>query len=177
MGLEIAAEQTVLAAGAWTGRLTIDLGVPLPIEPVRGQLAVATMDRDLPPCILSCSRGYVVPRDPNEILAGATSERVGFDRNTTDEGIDAVWEGAATMLPALQEMRPAQRWAGLRPGSPDALPMIGPLPGIEGLWIASAHYRNGILLAPVTATMISTWIEEGDPGIDPQPSLPERFLV
>ncbi len=174
--VQITAERTVLAAGAWTGRLTERLGKPLPIEPVRGQLAVARLEKDMPPCLVSSSRGYLVPRDQDEILAGATSEHVGFDRSTTDEGIVAVWEGAVRMLPALSERRPSQRWAGLRPGSPDALPMLGPLPGIGDLWIASAHYRNGILLAPVTARMITEWIERGDPGIDPGPYLPQRFL-
>lgn len=175
-GLHVTARRTVLATGAWTGRLTAALGSPLPIEPVRGQLAVASIEEGLPPCLVGSSEGYLVPRDGTEILVGATSEHVGFDRSTTGEGIASVWEAAVRMLPALAGERPSQRWAGLRPGSPDSLPIVGPLPGVSDLWIASAHYRNGILLAPVTGRIVARWIETGEPGIDPAPFLPDRFL-
>ncbi len=174
--ITITARRTVLATGAWTGEISARSGISLPVEPVRGQLAVARLESGLPPCLVSSSSGYLVPRDGHELLAGATSEHVGFDRSTTEEGIFAVWQGAVRMLPGLGERRPDQQWAGLRPFSPDALPILGPVPGKHDLWIASAHYRNGILLAPVTAKLLAGWIIAGDPGTDPGPYLPDRFL-
>ena len=169
---------TVLAAGAWTGRLTAALGAPLPVEPVRGQVAVAPLlpEEGLPPCMVGSTLGYLVPRERHEVLAGATSEQVGFDRATTPAGINAVWQAGARILPALQDRRPAQQWAGLRPGSPDGLPILGPLPGMNDLWLATGHYRNGILLGPITGQIMADWIEQGDPGLDPTPYLPDRFL-
>ena len=174
--LHASAEHTVLAAGAWTGRLTAMLGAPLPIEPVRGQALVVPVTEALPPCLVGSSLGYLVPRDGTELLAGATTEHVGYDRSTSDEGIASVWEAACRMLPGLEGTRPSQRWAGLRPGSPDGLPIMGPLPDVKDLWVAGGHYRNGILLGPLTGRIMAAWIESGDPGLDPTPFLPDRFL-
>lgn len=175
-GLHLTAARTVLAAGAWTGRLTAALGAPLPVEPVRGQAVVVTLEHELLPCLAGSSLGYLVPRGDGEILAGATTEYVGFDRNTTEVGVNSIWEAATSMVPELAEKRPAQQWAGLRPGSPDGQPILGPLPGVGDLWIATAHYRNGILLAPLTGRILKGWITAGEPGIDPAPLLPDRFL-
>jgi glycine oxidase len=174
--LHLTAARTVLAAGAWTGRLTAALGAPLPVEPVRGQAVVVTLEHELLPCLAGSSLGYLVPRGDGEILAGATSEHVGFDRNTTEAGVNSVWEAATLMIPELTGRRPSQQWAGLRPGSPDGQPILGPLPGMGDLWIATAHFRNGILLAPLTGRIMKGWITTGDPGIDPTPLLPDRFL-
>ena len=177
-GLHVRAEQTVLAAGAWTGRLTGALGAPLPVEPVRGQAATAPLapEDGLPPCLVGSSLGYLVPRSGSEILAGATAEHVGFDRSTTPGGIGRVWDAAARMLPVLEHMEPRQEWAGLRPGTPDGLPVLGPLPDVDDLWVNTGHFRNGILLAPLTGRVIARWITGDDPGIDPVPFSPARFL-
>lgn len=175
--VHVTATHTLLAAGAWTGRLAAALGAPLPIEPVRGQIAlVRGLQDEQPPCLVGGTGGYLVPRAGGELLAGATSEPVGFDRTTTPRGIEAVWRNARRLIPALSRRRPNEEWAGLRPGTPDALPLLGPLPGIDGLWVDAGHFRNGILLAPLTGRIMARWITEGDPGIDPTPFLPARFL-
>lgn len=174
--LEVVAEHVVIAAGAWTGELTASLQVPLPVKPVRGQAALANVGDAAPPCLLYSSQGYVVPRAGGEIFAGSTVEEVGFDRNTTEEGIKQIWDAALWMLPGLGGRSPQQQWAGLRPGTRDELPIIGPLPGFRNLWIAAGHYQNGILLAPITAEIIREWITTGDPGRDMSAFLPDRFL-
>lgn len=175
-GLEIAAETTLLAAGAWTGQITESIGYRLPVEPVRGQAVLTTMNDDPPEYILSCTDGYIVPREGGEIFIGATSERVGFDRSTTEEGVQSVWKAAQRILPSLKECRPSQSWAGLRPGSPDDLPIIGPAPGVRDLWLATGHYRNGLLLGPLTGLLLCRWMTTGEPGRDMTPFLPDRFI-
>ncbi|MFO7767502.1 MAG: glycine oxidase ThiO [bacterium] len=177
-GLHIEAEHTLLAAGAWTGRLTGALGAPLPVEPVRGQAAVTplTPGEGLPPCLVGSGMGYLVPRSGDQVLAGATAEHVGFDRTTTRSGIEKVWEGAVRMLPVLEDRTPQQQWAGLRPGTPDGLPIVGPLPDLDRVWVDTGHFRNGILLAPLTGQLVARMIAGEDPGVDPLPFSPARFL-
>ncbi len=175
-GLEIAADQIVIAAGAWTGELTGALDVSLPVGPVRGQAAIAAAADACPPCVIYSSDGYVVPRTGGEVYVGATHEQAGFDRNTTDEGIDLIWKNARRLLPALDRIKPSQRWAGLRPCTEDGLPIMGPWPGYTNLLVASGHCRNGILLAPITARIVREWIVNGDPGRDMTAFLPDRFL-
>ncbi|MFC1500681.1 NAD(P)/FAD-dependent oxidoreductase, partial [Candidatus Zixiibacteriota bacterium] len=174
--LEILADHIVLAAGAWTGELTASLKMPLPVIPVRGQAALVHAGEVCPPCVIFSPDGYVVPRAGGEIFAGSTVEYVGFNRNTTNEGIDQIWRAARWMLPGLAERKPEQSWAGLRPGTEDGMPIVGPLPGYGNLWIATGHFQNGILLAPVTARVIREWVVTGEPGRDMSIFLPDRFL-
>jgi glycine oxidase len=120
---------------------------------------------------------YLVPRPSGELLVGATVERVGFQRAVTAQGIAGLLQAAIELVPALGSLPIARTWYGFRPWAPDGLPVLGPWPGIEGLFVATAHYRNGIMLAPITARLMKEWITGGRPSIPLDDFLPDRFLT
>jgi glycine oxidase len=161
------ADATLLAAGAWTGELAESFGARLPIEPMRGQMLALA---HVPPVLTHCIHGehaYLVPRPSGELLIGATVERVGFQRAVTAHGIAALLAGAIELVPALGTLAISRTWFGFRPWAPDSLPVLGPWPEIEGLWAATAHFRNGILLAPITARLMTESMTTGKPpGMD-----------
>jgi glycine/D-amino acid oxidase-like deaminating enzyme len=163
----------VLAAGAWTNAIG---GVPTPpLRPVRGQLLRLEWTGPHLSTIVWGPRCYVVPRLDGSILVGATVENVGFDERTTEAGIQAMLDAVHELLPATKTARLLEARVGLRPATPDELPVIGPDPEVPGLIHASGHYRNGVLLAPITAKLIGDWIVEGkrDPALDN--FRPDRF--
>jgi glycine oxidase len=166
----------VMAAGAWTGALAESFGARLPVEPKRGQMLALTQ---VPPVVNHCVHAetvYLVPRPSGELLVGATVERVGFQATVTAAGIAGLLEAAIELAPALGSLPLSRTWYGFRPWAPDSLPIIGPWPGIEGLCVATAHFRNGIMLAPITAKLITEWIMQGRPSILVEDFLPDRFL-
>jgi glycine oxidase len=170
------ADTVVLAAGAWTGELIASFGARLPVEPKRGQMLALS---HVPAILAHCVHGddvYLVPRPSGELLVGATVERVGFQRGVTAEGIAGLLAAAIDLCPALGALPIARTWWGFRPWVPDSLPVLGPWPDVEGLWVATGHYRNGILLAPITARIMTDWITTGQPGIDLGEFLPARFV-
>jgi glycine oxidase len=142
----------VNAAGAWAGLIGND-PLPPPVEPVRGQMVAF----DVAPAswrhVLYSSRGYLVPRSDGRVLAGSTVERAGFDKSVTASGLRAILDLALEIAPILADVRVAETWAGLRPGSPDELPIIGP-GALTGLLHAGGLYRNGILLGPLVGEMV-----------------------
>jgi glycine oxidase len=169
-------DAVVLTAGAWTGGLTASLGTRLPVEPRRGQMLALA---HIPPVLGHCVHGdevYLVPRPSGELLVGATVERVGFHRAVTAEGIAGLLTAAIRLVPALGELPITRTWHGFRPWAPDSLPVLGPWPGVEGAWVATAHFRNGILLAPITARVMTEWVVGGRPSISLEEFLPDRFL-
>jgi glycine oxidase len=107
--------------------------------------------------VLRSERGYLVPRLDGRIVAGSTLENVGFDKRVTAGGMRKILDAAIELAPNLAGAEIVETWAGLRPGTPDHLPILGPA-DVEGLFIATGHYRNGILLAPVTAKLVRDWI-------------------
>jgi glycine oxidase len=121
-------------------------------------------------------RGYLVPRLDGRLIIGATVEERGFDSNLTAGGLFALIEGAWRAVPAIEELPIAESWVGFRPGSRDDAPMLGPS-GIDRLVIATGHHRNGILLTPVTAAVISAYILTGRLPEIARPMSPERFAV
>jgi glycine oxidase len=174
-GSRIAADTVVLAAGAWTNQI---IGVRRPpLRPVRGQLARLRGSGLMPlPTILWGPDCYIVPRDHDgTILVGATVEEAGFDERTTSEGIGGLLSAAERLMPGLTPDRFIDGRVGLRPATTDELPVIGPDPEIPGLLHASGHYRNGVLLAPITATLIADLVagKPADPIIEA--FRPDRF--
>ena len=167
------AEHVVVAAGAWSPRIAA-LPRPLPIEPMRGQMAAAPWPAGTPPVILYYDHGYVLPR-AGEALLGSTMERVGFDAKVTDEGLEQIRAGALRLLPALATLPVARRWAGLRPVTSDGRPIVGPDPDVAGLWYATGHGRNGILLAALTGEIIGDLLAKGESDVDISALLPSRF--
>ena len=124
--------------------------------------------------VLLSERGYLVPRRDGRIVAGSTSEEVGFERRVTPAGMRKIFDAALELCPGLAGAEVLETWSGLRPGTPDDLPILGPT-DIDGLLIATGHYRNGILLAPVTAKLIREWITGARGGFDASAYSPLRF--
>lgn len=146
------ADQVVLAAGAWSGRIA-NLPRPLSVEPVRGQLVAFAWPDEAEPSIVFGHGGYLLHRD-GEAIAGSTAEHAGFSAEPTEDGVAAVRARAEQLLPSLSGSRMLRAWAGLRPGTPDGIPIVGPEPKLQGLSYATGHGRNGILLAGITGTII-----------------------
>lgn len=167
-------DAVLLAAGAWSGELMAALGAPLRIEPRRGQMIALA---HVPPVVTHCIHGevYLTPRPSGELLIGATVERAGFMRAVTAEGIAGLLHAAFELVPALRGLPIARTWCGFRPWAPDSLPVLGPWPGVEGLFVATGHFRNGILLAPITARLMTEWITGQDPSLPVKDFLPDRF--
>lgn len=175
------AEETILAdvivacAGPWTGRLLDLLGHRLPTEPVRGQIVRARFDRPPLTHLVWGPLGYLVPRLNGEVLVGATVERAGFDATPTLGGVAGLCEAARIMAPDLMGAPFDKAWAGLRPRLPDGLPAIGRFADISNLYIATGHYRNGILLGPLTGELIADLVMGKRPPFPLDPYSPERF--
>jgi glycine oxidase len=175
-GERVDADAVLLAAGAWTSELAASFGARLPVEPRRGQMLALV---HVPPVLGHCVHGddvYLVPRPSGELLVGATVERVGFQGAVTADGIAGLLSAALELVPRLGTLAISRTWYGFRPWAPDSLPILGPWPGIAGLFVATAHFRNGIMLAPITARLMAEWIVEGRPSIEVAEFLPDRFL-
>lgn len=165
------AELVILAAGAWSGAIP---GIPSalrpPVRPVKGQMLALRMNPAAP--LLShvawAPKAYLVPRDDGRLLVGATVEERGFDADLTAGGVLALLDGAWRALPGIEELAIAELWTGFRPGSRDDAPILGES-GLPGLLFATGHYRNGILLTPITARAIARLVLDGEiePAIRP----------
>jgi glycine oxidase len=169
----IAADHIVLAAGPWTRRLGRGLGFDVPTRPLRGQM-LAYRSRAVRHIIWG-DEGYLVPKAGGFLYAGATVEDVGFRPRTTRRGLAGLRRMAAAMAPALRYAEVASVWAGLRPGSPDGHPIIGRLPGKDNVYVATGHFRNGILLGPITGRLIAQLITEGKTETSLAPFSAARF--
>ncbi len=174
----IAAGETILAAGAWSGELARSLGLELGVEPVRGQmLLVEGLPGALETMVLGCGGRYLIPRADGRILVGSTLEHVGFDRRPTLEGIQGLLAAALRLAPGLARGTLARAWAGLRPATPDRLPFLGRPDGLRGIVLATGHYRNGLVLTPVTAGIVVDVIENRTPSLDLGPFRVGRTLA
>jgi glycine oxidase len=175
-GERLEAEVVLLAAGAWSGPIAASIGLELPVVPVRGQMMAVSNVPALLRHAFHGHQGYLTPRPSGELLVGATVEHVGFERAMTPEGLAHLVNGAIAVLPALKGRPITRTWCGFRPGTPDDMPILGPWPGVEGLYVATGHYRNGILLAPATAAHLSSAIVDGGIPDLIKPFLPDRLL-
>jgi glycine oxidase len=176
-GEEIFTAHVVLAAGCFSSQIAAESGFLAryaPTRPVRGQMMALRTDGPGLRRVLRSERGYLVPRPDGRIIAGSTSEDAGFDKNVTPEGLRKIFDAALELFPGLANADVIETWSGLRPGTPDDLPILGPT-DIEGLLVATGHYRNGILLAPVTAKLVREWIIDGRTTFDAEAFSPLRF--
>lgn len=172
----IHAGAVVLAAGAWSGQIEISgVTLPVPIEPVRGQLLHLGWEADPVERITWDERCYLVPWRDGTLLVGATVEHAGFDERPTVAGVKRLLDAVADLLPNASAAALLDVRVGLRPGSPDPLPIIGWSEVVPGLMYATGHYRNGVLLAPLTAQLVADAMLGGvlDPALGP--TAPARF--
>ncbi|ELS52637.1 glycine oxidase ThiO [Streptomyces viridochromogenes] len=181
-GTELRAGQVVLAAGSLSGRLA---GVPddvlPPVRPVKGQVLRLTVPKRYAPflsrtvrAVVRGSQVYLVPRESGELVVGATSEELGWDTTVTAGGVYELLRDAHELVPGITELPLTETRAGLRPGSPDNAPLLGPTE-LEGLLLATGHYRNGVLLTPVTGDAMAHVLATGELPEEARPFTPRRF--
>jgi len=169
---ELRADRVVVAAGAWSGGLLASLGLQLPVKPMKGEMILFKCAEDFLPRMVLAKGRYAIPRRDGHILVGSTLEDVGFDKTPTQEALDSLRASAIELLPALADAEVVKHWAGLRPGSPEGIPYIGPVPGFEGLWLNCGHFRNGLVLAPASCQLLADLLLGREPIIDPAPYAP-----
>lgn len=169
---EILADQVILTAGAWSGELLATLGLALPVEPVKGQMILFKCAEDFLPAMVLARTRYAIPRRDGHVLVGSTLEHAGFDKTPTEPAMASLRASAEALLPALRDAEPVAHWAGLRPGSPEGIPYIGPVGSHPGLWLNCGHYRNGLVLAPASCQLLADLMLERAPIVDPAPYAP-----
>ena len=165
----IEAKTTVIAAGAWSGAFASALGTALPVQPARGQMLLLEAFPPLLRHLVHRGSDYIASRGDGKILVGSTVEFVGFVKDNTAEAVHTLVRKGLQMVPHLGTARFVRAWAGLRPHTPDGLPYLGPVPGREGVLLATGHFRNGILLAPVTAEIVAALVLEKKLDFDLSP--------
>ncbi len=168
-GVVYSADQVIVAAGAWTPAVLGELGAGLDIRPVRGQMLLYKTDRIILRRIVLIEGTYLIPREDGHILVGSTLEEAGFDKSVTDEAHRALKQRAEAVLPQLKGLEPVRQWAGLRPGSPDNIPVIGRHPEIGNLWVSSGHFRYGVTMAPASARLLGDLLLGRACEMDPAP--------
>jgi len=166
------ADKVVNCAGAWSGQIG---PYPFPTRPVKGQMLCFVTTRGLLKHVIRSPEIYLIPRGDGRILAGATVEEAGFDKRTDTATIQRLHRAALAMVPALKNARMLEDWAGLRPGTPDALPILG-VTATAGYYVATGHFRDGILLAPVTARLMAQVMAGKKPEYNLAPFSPSRFF-
>ncbi len=171
-GETLYADTFVIAAGCWAGTLINQLGVPIQVEPVRGQIVLV---ETMPPLFEHIVDGlgiYIVPRTDGRILLGATVEYAGYDKTATVDGAKQMIDAGVAIAPQLANATFVQTWAGLRPYAKKG-PILGYLPGYDNVALATGHFKNGILLAPITGQLIAELLTTGEPSLSLQPFQPE----
>jgi glycine oxidase len=169
------ADRMVIAAGSWSGAVRVEGDSPLPLRPIRGQLLRLDWPRVPLARIVWGPRCYLVPRRDGTLLVGATVEDVGFDERATVAGLRELMTGACEVVPDAWRAGFKEVRVGLRPGTPDGMPILGRSPALDGVVYAAGHYRNGVLLAPITAALVADLIleERADPILEA--FSPQRF--
>jgi glycine oxidase len=165
----MSAGRYLLAAGAWTDLVLAGLRKAAHIEPVRGQIALLNTGASVFRRILLWGSRYLVPRPDGRVLVGSTEEKAGFDKRTTAGAITDLLAIAVKLVPALAAAHVEHSWAGLRPGSPDGLPFLGPVPDYKNLFIAAGHFRAGIQLSPGTALVMKECLLDQSRSIPLEP--------
>lgn len=170
----VVADWYVLAAGAWSGPLAESLGLVIETRPIRGQIALVRLPRQILSRVVNRGLDYLVPREDGRILAGSTLEDAGFDRSTVPADIDRLLAVAADLLGDLSEATVETTWAGLRPGTTDGLPSIGRVPACANALVAAGHFRAGLHQSTGTAIIIADLLEGRQPPLDIAAFAPNR---
>jgi glycine oxidase len=173
----IACEKVVIASGAWTTQI-LNEALPDPrVEPVRGQMVSFDATPQIARHVIYSPRGYVVPRRDGRLLAGSTTEHAGFDKRVTAAGVQSIVTSALEISPSIAALPLTSSWAGLRPRAADGLPVLGPCAEIAAVFYATGHYRNGILLTPVTAELLARAIVDEEISPPLEIFSPDRFQL
>ncbi len=168
----VSCSTVVVAAGAWTGLVH----PAVKTEPIRGQMICLSAKPQLARHVIYSPRGYLVPRQDGRVLAGSTSEKAGFVKEVTVGGLKTILTNATEISPEVTTLPMVDSWSGLRPRAADGLPVLGPCGEIDGLIFATGHYRNGILLTPITGELIASVIlDQPPPALTP--FSPDRFAT
>src|SRR5262249_38833279 len=152
--------------GAWSAGLLESLGVHAPTPPVKGQIVLLRGAPGLLTRVVEHGKNYLVPREDGRILVGATEEEAGFDTRSTPSGVRDLLDEALQLCPALAEAGVERPWAGLRPGSLDGRPYLGPAPGFSNLFVGTGHKRAGLQLSPGTAEVVADLVMGRPPRVE-----------
>jgi len=157
----IESDAVILAAGVWSSDIARTAGVEIPVVPVKGQVVTLRALEQAPNSVIWTDECYLVPKVDGQIILGATQEEGNYDRRPTLAGIGALATAALEQLPWAGQFTVESVWAGLRPAAPDRYPIVDWAPGLDNLLVATAHYRNGVLLGPITGRRVSETIRTG----------------
>ncbi|HEY2120740.1 MAG TPA: glycine oxidase ThiO [Candidatus Acidoferrum sp.] len=171
---QVEAKSTIIAAGCFSAQIE-GVAAYAQVFPAKGQMIALRCESVEIRRVLWLEHTYLVPRNDGRIIAGSTIERTGFDRSVTAGGIKKILSEVLQLAPGLEKAQIEETWAGLRPDSPDHLPILGPT-DLDGLLIATGHFRSGILLAPITARLMREWICSQTVSVDWERFSPLRFL-
>jgi glycine oxidase len=169
----ISADRFILAAGCWTGQLAEGLGLALPMTPCHGEIIEFETPSDLP-FVVRAGMHYVVPRGTKTVVAGTTARWGSYEKAVTAGGLQSIIQGITRILPVAKDYKFRGAWAGLRPDTKDHLPILG-FGALRNLVLATGHFRNGILLAPITAKLVAELLLTGAPSLSLDPYSPARF--
>jgi glycine oxidase len=171
----VSAKWTIIAAGCFSANIE-GVAAYAPVRPAKGQMVSMRADELKVERVLWSEKVYVVPRNDGRILAGASVEYVGFDKHVTAGAVEKILCDAIELVPELAKARIEETWAGLRPDSPDHLPILGPS-DLDGLLIATGHFRSGVMLTPITARLMREWITQQWVSVDWERLSPMRFAT
>lgn len=169
--------EVVIANGAWASAWSDALRTPIPVRPVRGQMVALRTTGTPLRNVVSSIEGYVLTKPDGSTYVGSTVEEAGFDARPTAAGIAGLLARVPRLVPRLADAAFVSAWAGLRPGTSDGLPLLGRVPGWQGVTIAAGHFRDGILLAPITGEVIADLLAQRRPRLPLDAFDPSRFLV
>jgi glycine oxidase len=176
-GETVHAGEVVIASGAWASSWSDALQTPIPVRPVRGQMVGLRTTGTGLRNVVSSADGYMLTKPDGSTDVGTTVEEVGYDARPTTAGIAGLLAMVPRLAPRLADATFSRAWAGLRPGTPDGLPLLGRVPGWQGVSLAAGHFRNGILLAPITGELIADLLARRRPRLALDAFDPGRFLV
>jgi len=175
-GRSLQFDSICFTAGAWSASLLQPLGVSIPVKPVRGQIVQLQLPTQPFRCVIELGRRYLVPRRDGLVLIGSTEEDAGFVKQTTTEGVAGLLEFAASLVPSLGSAEVVKTWAGLRPWSPDELPLLGRVPGVSNAFIGAGHFRSGLQMSPATGMILADLMLEQTPAISLDGLQADRFV-
>ena len=168
--------KAIVSAGAWSGNILNQLGISVPVKPVRGQMLLFKASAELLPSIILAEGKYIIPRLDGHVLVGSTMEDVGFNKSTTQQAFDSLMEFVKLRCPSLAKTPVVKHWSGLRPASPKGIPFIFQHPEHSALFVNSGHFRNGVVLAPASAELVRDLILGSQPMLNSKAYAYERLV-